>query len=584
MSIEIKVPAFPKSVKKADISWSVEIGQVVPANTALAEVETDDAVIVVAAPVDGSVTEVVTASGAVKSGDLVAQFKEEAYVEAEAAGAKEAPAATAAAGEINAPAYPESVDDGTIIKWHVAAGDAIKRDELLVEIETDKVVMEVVAPADGVLTEIVIAEGAVAEGEQLLGRYSEGASASASTAAPAAAPASSGETTEIKAPVFPESVDAGTIAAWHKQPGDAVRRDENLVDIETDKVVLEVVAPADGVLSQVLKNVGEEVAGEEVVGLMGGAVASATPVAAPGAVAPSSDDDRVAPAARLLMAEKNLTAAEVSGTGKGGLITKEDVLTHLRNKGAAKPAAAATPTLQPDASGRIEKRVPMSRMRARIAERLLGATNDTAMLTTFNEVNMGPLMELRKQYKDIFEKKHDGTRLGFMGFFVKAATEALKRFPAVNASIDGGDVVYHGYQDIGVAVSTPNGLVVPVLRDTNDMSIATVESTIRDFGLRARDGKLGLEEMLGGTFTITNGGVFGSLMSTPILNPPQAAILGMHKIQERPMAVNGEVVIQPMMYLALSYDHRLIDGKDAVQFLVAIKDLIEDPARMLLEV
>jgi 2-oxoglutarate dehydrogenase E2 component (dihydrolipoamide succinyltransferase) len=555
------------------VSWLKSVGDSFSKGDIIAEIETEKAVLEVEAPADGVLTEQLVAEGeTVETDALIARYSTD--------GAAAAPAAApaGAAADITAPDYPESVDDGTILTWHKAAGDKISRDELLVEIETDKVVMEVVAPADGTLIEILKAEGEVANGQEVIARYSTG------DAAPAAVPSApaGGDNVEIKAPVFPESVDAGTIATWHKQPGDSVKRDEQLVDIETDKVVLEVVAPADGVLAEIRKNVGEEVAGEEVVALL-----SSGAVSAPAAAAPSGDD-RVAPAARVLMAENNLTAAQVTGTGKGGLITKEDVQNHLSGKAAA--PAAATPAAQqpaqavPTAGGRIEKRVPMTRMRSRIAERLLGATNDTAMLTTFNEVNMGPLMELRKKYKDLFEKTHDGARLGFMGFFVKAATEALKRFPAVNASIDGGDIVYHGYQDIGVAVSTPSGLVVPVLRDTDDMSIATVESTIRDFGMRARDGKIGLEEMQGGTFTITNGGVFGSLMSTPILNPPQAAILGMHKIQERPMAVDGEVVIQQMMYLALSYDHRLIDGKEAVQFLVTIKDLIEDPARMLLEI
>jgi 2-oxoglutarate dehydrogenase E2 component (dihydrolipoamide succinyltransferase) len=302
------------------------------------------------------------------------------------------------------------------------------------------------------------------------------------------------------------------------------------------------------------------------------------------------------PAARRLAEQENIDISQVDGSGKDGRITKDDLLKHLRQeyKAASEPAAAPAPAAPAPVSGglpntdghsseRVEKRVPMTRMRKRIAERLLSVSQDTAMLTTFNEVNMAPVMALRSKYKEQFEKTHNGTRLGFMGFFVKACCEALKRFPAVNASVDGNDIVYHGYQDIGVAVSTPNGLVVPVMRDADFMSVADVEAKIRDLGLRARDGKLGIEEMTGGTFTLTNGGVFGSLMSTPILNPPQAAILGMHKIQDRPMAVNGEVVIQPMMYLALSYDHRLIDGKDAVQFLVAVKDLIEDPARILLQ-
>lgn len=395
--------------------------------------------------------------------------------------------------------------------------------------------------------------------------------------------------TEIKAPTFPESVADGSIATWHKQVGEAVSRDEPLVDIETDKVVLEVVAPADGVLKEIIKNEGDTVLSDEVVAVFEEGAAGEAPKAESepeAAQAPAASEDlKISPAARKALEEKGIDASAVKGTGKGGLITKEDVMNYQAP--AAKPAAAApAPAAEVDvpAGERVEKRVAMTRLRKRIAERLLEASQTTAMLTTFNEVNMKPVMELRKQYKDLFEKSHNGTRLGFMGFFVKAACEALKRFPAVNASIDGDDIVYHGYQDVGVAVSTDKGLVVPVLRDADHMSLAKIEDKVRDFGLRARDGKLGIEDMTGGTFTITNGGVFGSLLSTPILNPPQTAILGMHKIQERPMAVNGQVEVLPMMYLALSYDHRLIDGKDAVQFLVTIKDLIEDPARILLEV
>lgn len=397
-------------------------------------------------------------------------------------------------------------------------------------------------------------------------------------------------TIEIKSPTFPESVADGTIATWHKQPGEAVSRDELLVDIETDKVVLEVVAPADGALSEIVKGEGETVLSEELIarfeeGAAGSAVAA--PIAETADTPAMAGELKLSPAARKLVDEKNLDASAITPTGKGGLITKEDVQAHLNAAApAVKAPAAPAPAAIVDipAGERIEKRVPMTRLRTRIAERLLDASQSTAMLTTFNEVNMGPVMELRKQYKELFEKTHNGIRLGFMGFFVKAACEALKRFPAVNASLDGNDIVYHGYQDIGVAVSTEKGLVVPVLRDADHLGLATIEDTIRDYGMRARDGKLGLDEMIGGTFTITNGGVFGSLLSTPILNPPQTAILGMHKIQERPMAVNGEVVIQPMMYLALSYDHRLIDGKEAVQFLITIKDLLEDPARILLEI
>jgi len=402
---------------------------------------------------------------------------------------------------------------------------------------------------------------------------------------------------EIKAPTFPESVQEGNIATWHKQPGDTVVRDELLVDIETDKVVLEVVAPADGTLQEVFKGEGDVVLSNEVIAkVVAGAVESA-PAAAPAAAAEESSTDDEAggdtiasPAARKLAEEKGIDLQQVTGTGKDGRITKEDVVGWQAPAAPSAQPAAPAPA-QPVqeavavASGdRVEKRVPMTRMRSRIADRLLQVTQTTAMLTTFNEVDMHRIMALRSEFKDTFTKVHNGTRLGFMGFFVKAATEALKRFPSVNASIDGNDIVYHGYQDVGVAVSTDKGLVVPVLRDADNMGIAEIESTIAEFGGKARDGKLTIEDMTGGTFTITNGGVFGSLLSTPILNPPQTAILGMHKIQERPVVENGQVVVRPMMYLALSYDHRLIDGKEAVQFLVAIKEMIENPAKILLEI
>ncbi|ODL94197.1 2-oxoglutarate dehydrogenase complex dihydrolipoyllysine-residue succinyltransferase [Acinetobacter pittii] len=376
--------------------------------------------------------------------------------------------------------------------------------------------------------------------------------------------------TEIKAPVFPESVADGTIATWHKKVGEPVSRDEVICDIETDKVVLEVVAPADGSLVAIIKDEGDTVLSDEVIAQFE-AGAGAAPV-----VERTETVSDQAPAVRKALTESGIAAADVQGTGRGGRITKEDVANHQ-----AKPAANVTP-LSVAVGERIEKRVPMTRLRKRVAERLLAATQETAMLTTFNEVNMKPIMELRKQYKDAFEKRH-GARLGFMSFFVKAATEALKRYPAVNASIDGDDIVYHGYYDIGVAVSSDRGLVVPVLRDTDRMSYAEVESGIGAYAAKARDGKLSIEEMTGGTFTITNGGTFGSLLSTPILNQPQTGILGMHKIQERPMAVNGQVEILPMMYLALSYDHRMIDGKEAVGFLVAIKELLEEPAKLILD-
>ncbi|MDY6815516.1 MAG: 2-oxoglutarate dehydrogenase complex dihydrolipoyllysine-residue succinyltransferase [Pseudomonadota bacterium] len=406
--------------------------------------------------------------------------------------------------------------------------------------------------------------------------------------------------TEIKAPVFPESVAEGTVATWHKQPGEACSRDELIVDIETDKVVLEVVAPADGVIEEIVKNEGDTVESGEVIGkFKEGAAGEPGPAEskqeakeeAPKEEAGSeaaSGEAILSPAARKLAEENDVDPSAVKGTGKDGRVTKEDVQAHIDSRkasgGAAKPAApAGMPEVNVAAGERPEKRVPMTRLRASIARRLVEAQQTAAMLTTFNEVNMKPIMELRKQYQDSFVKRHS-IKLGFMSFFTKAATEALKRFPAVNASIDGNDMVYHGYQDIGVAVSTDRGLVVPVLRDADAMSLADIEKKIVEYGTKAKEGKLGIEEMTGGTFTITNGGIFGSLISTPILNPPQTAILGMHKIQERPMAVNGQVEILPMMYLALSYDHRMIDGKEAVQFLVAIKEMLEDPARILLDV
>lgn len=402
--------------------------------------------------------------------------------------------------------------------------------------------------------------------------------------------------TKIKAPSFPESVADGEIATWHKKEGEAVTRDELLVEIETDKVVMEVLAPEDGVITTIHAAEGAVIESEQLLATLEPGAVATSGVAAeqPAAVAPSSseEDDSSAllgPAARQLVDEHKLDISLISGTGKNGRITKEDILKYLKDapttSAQPKPVPAAVASQAPVglSSERIEKRVPMTRMRVKIAQRLLEASQQTAMLTTFNEVNMAPVMALRSKYKEQFQDTHNGTRLGFMGFFVKAACEALKRFPEVNASIDGNDVVYHGYQDIGVAVSTDGGLVVPVMRDADFMSLADVEAQVRDFGLRARDNKLTIDDMTGGTFTLTNGGVFGSLMSTPILNPPQTGILGMHKIQERPMAIDGQVVILPMMYLALSYDHRLIDGKTAVTFLVAIKDLIEDPARILLQ-
>ena len=486
--------------------------------------------------------------------------------------------------EIKVPVLPESVADATVATWHVQVGEKFSRDQVLVDIETDKVVLEVPATADGVLTDISQAEGATVLGDQVIGTFSEGGAAPAE--APAAAPvaASTGATKviDIVVPVLPESVADATVASWHVAEGDSVSVDQNLVDIETDKVVLEVVAQESGVIGKIIHVEGDTVLGAQKIGeLNAGATANTT------ATATSEDavssDDLASPSVRRLMTEKGLSASDVKGSGKGGRISKEDVESALAAKAAPAPAKAAPAPAAQDLGERTQKRVPMTRLRKTIATRLLEAKNSTAMLTTFNEVNMKPIMDLRKQYKDIFEKTHD-TRLGFMSFYVKAVTEALKRYPAVNASIDGDDIVYHNFFDISIAVSTPRGLVTPVLRDSDQLSMAGIENGIRDLAIKGRDGKLAMADMTGGNFTITNGGVFGSLLSTPILNLPQAGILGMHKIQDRPMAVDGKVEILPMMYLALSYDHRLIDGKESVGFLVTIKELLEDPTRLLLDV
>ena len=394
---------------------------------------------------------------------------------------------------------------------------------------------------------------------------------------------------EIKVPQLPESVSEGTLGDWHKQVGDSVAVDENIVDLETDKVVLEIVASKAGVIESMAFATGDTVNAGDVLGVINTAAAAAA------AAAPVEDDNanaRVSPAVRKLLSENDLSVDDVQGTGKKGAILKADVEQHLQQQPApavtaASPAAQAqapTPAAAAiPAGGRNDRRVPMSRLRAKIAERLKQAQNTAAMLTTFNEVNLKPLMDTRAAYRDAFEKAH-GVKLGMMSFFTVASVEALKRFPAVNASVDGSDIVYHDYFDIGIAVSSERGLVVPILRDADQMSYAEIEQSIRNMGMRARDGKLGIEELTGGTFSITNGGIFGSMLSTPILNPPQSAILGMHSIQQRAVVIDGDIVARPMMYLALSYDHRIVDGKEAVQFLVTIKNVLEDPARLLLGV
>lgn len=400
---------------------------------------------------------------------------------------------------------------------------------------------------------------------------------------------------EVKVPQLPESVTDATLVAWHKKPGEAVGRDENLVDLETDKVVLEVPAPSAGIITEIKVENGATVTSGQVLAILeageGAAAAKkdaprqqAAPAAESQAAAPAAAA-KLAPAAKRMVEEHKLDAGQIAGSGRAGRISKGDVIQHMSGKEAA-PAAAAKPTpavrLPPVSGARTEQRVPMTRLRARIAERLIQVQSTAAMLTTFNEVDLTAVNEIRARYKEKFEKTH-GVKLGFMSFFVKASIEALRRFPAVNASLDGNDIVYHEYYDIGVAVSTDRGLMVPVLRNAESMSFAEIEAAVGAYAQKARDGSIKLEDLTGGTFTLTNGGVFGSLMSTPILNPPQVAILGMHKIQERPMVIEGGIKVRPMMYLALTYDHRIVDGRESVQFLVAIKDALEDPARLLLQ-
>ncbi len=497
--------------------------------------------------------------------------------------------------EVKVPVLPESVSEATVMSWHKKVGDTVQRDENLVDIETEKVVLEIPAPVDGVIKELIVTDGDTVNAQQVIAIIEAGAQAGDSSPAPsAAAPAadnsSNGKKHDILVPVLPESVAEGTLVTWHKAIGDSIQIDDNLVDIETEKVVLEVPSPVNGTLIEIKVPAGDSVEAQQLIAVIEeGAAAASTQSAAP-ATAPTANSgmaDKSGPAVRKMIAENDVDASAITGTGKDGRLTKADVQSHLAapaKASAPAPATDSTPTAAPaaDTSARQDRREPMSRIRSTIARRLKDAQNTQAMLTTFNDVDLSTVMELRKKYKEGFEKKH-GARLGFMSFFAKASVEALKRFPAVNASIDGDDIVYHDYYDVGIAASSPRGLVVPVLRNVDQLSFAQVEQTIADYGARAKEGKLGMAEMAGGTFTITNGGVFGSMLSTPIVNPPQSAILGMHRIEQRPVAINGEVVIRPMMYLALTYDHRIIDGAEAVRFLVTIKECLEDPTRLLLE-
>jgi len=498
--------------------------------------------------------------------------------------------------DITIPNVGESVSEVTIAQWFKKVGDSVKKDEALVELETDKAAQELVAPEDGVVEEILVAEGDNVAVGTLIAKLGagNGASAAPKAAAPAekpapkaAAPASGGKAMNIDVPNVGESVSEVTVASWMKQPGDAVKKDEAIVELETDKAAQELVAPENGVMGDILVAEGEvATVGQTICTLLAGASggANATPAAAavPAASAPASSGKAPMPSADRIIKENNLEAVSIAGTGKDGRITKGDALAAKANPApAAKAPAPAVPSAPRDLGPR-EERVRMSRLRQTIARRLKEAQNTAAMLTTYNEVDMTNIMEMRKQYKELFIKKH-GVKLGFMSFFVKACVQALKDVPAVNAEIDGTDIIYKNYYDISIAVGTPKGLVVPVLRDCDERSLGGVEKGIGELGAKARDGQLSMDDMMGGTFTISNGGVYGSLMSSPILNPPQVGILGMHKIEKRAVVIDDQIVIRPMMYLALSYDHRIVDGKEAVTFLVRVKECLEDPERLLLD-
>ena len=501
------------------------------------------------------------------------------------------------ATEVRVPTLGESVTEATVATWFKKPGDAVAVDEMLCELETDKVTVEVPSPAAGTLADIVAAEGETVGVDALLANISEGgeaaASAPAKAEAPAEAPAESGggDSVDVMVPTLGESVSEATVSTWFKKVGDTVAQDEMLCELETDKVSVEVPAPASGVLSEIVAPEGTTVDASAKLAVIGGSAGSAassadatekggqytTPPAGKDA-----NDVKDGPAAEKAMAEAGISRDAVTGTGRDGRATKADVAKAVAAAAAPAPAAAAPRAPVPADDAAREERVKMTRLRQTIAKRLKDAQNTAAILTTYNEVDMTECMALRKQYKDLFEKKH-GVRLGFMSFFTKACCHALKEVPEVNAEIDGTDIVYKNFVHMGIAAGTPQGLVVPVIRDADKMSFAEIEGAIAEKGRRARDGKLSMAEMQGGTFTISNGGVYGSLMSSPILNPPQSGILGMHKIQDRPMVINGEIKIRPMMYLALSYDHRIVDGKGAVTFLVRVKEALEDPRRLLMD-
>ena len=493
--------------------------------------------------------------------------------------------------EVRVPTLGESVTEATVATWFKQPGDAVAVDEMLCELETDKVTVEVPSPVAGTLADIVASEGETVGVDALLANIAEGdaapapAPAKAAPAATASAPAQAAATTDVMVPTLGESVTEATVSTWFKKVGDTVAQDEMLCELETDKVSVEVPAPAAGVLAEIIAAEGTTVEASAKLAVISGAASGAAPAPAEAPAASSAKNVKDGPAAEKAMAEAGISRDQVTGTGRDGRATKSDVAAAVAAASAPAPAAPATaapraPVPADDAAR--EERVKMTRLRQTIARRLKDAQNTAAILTTYNEVDMTEVMALRNEYKDLFEKKH-GVKLGFMSFFTKACCHALNEVPEVNAEIDGTDIVYKNFVHMGIAAGTPQGLVGPVIRDADQMSFAEIEKAIADKGRRARDGKLSMAEMQGGTFTISNGGVYGSLMSSPILNPPQSGILGMHKIQDRPMVVGGQIVIRPMMYLALSYDHRIVDGKGAVTFLVRVKEALEDPRRLLMD-
>ncbi|MEP4195632.1 MAG: 2-oxoglutarate dehydrogenase complex dihydrolipoyllysine-residue succinyltransferase [Aliishimia sp.] len=490
--------------------------------------------------------------------------------------------------EVRVPTLGESVTEATVATWFKKPGDAVAVDEMLCELETDKVTVEVPSPAAGTMGEIVAAEGETVAASALLATILAGDGAAAAPKAAASAPAASAATVDVMVPTLGESVTEATVSTWFKAVGDAVAADEMLCELETDKVSVEVPSPSAGILAEISASEGSTVDATAKLAVISTDGSAAAPQAAPAAAAPApaavaASSVKDGPATEKAMATAGISRDQVTGTGRDGRATKEDVAKAVATAAAAPAPAAAAPRAPVAANDAVrEERVKMTRLRQTIARRLKDSQNTAAMLTTYNEVDMGAVMDLRNEYKDLFLKKH-GVKLGFMSFFTKACCHALQEVPEVNAEIDGTDIVYKKFVHMGIAAGTPTGLVVPVIRDADAMSFAAIEKAIAEKGARARDGKLSMAEMQGGTFTISNGGVYGSLMSSPILNPPQSGILGMHKIQDRPMAVNGQVVIRPMMYLALSYDHRIVDGKGAVTFLVRVKEALEDPRRLLMD-